>query len=127
MYVGIGGKNNMVHRKKTSCSCGSRCDPKECPKKGLLTLAYQDRQNFVDDIESLFRAAVEKGQYATALKARELLAREKGLLSKKEKVVTRFINPALDKLSDDNLAAFLSFLLEKEHGWEDDNEKIIKQ
>ena len=40
------------------------------------------RQKFVEDLETLFCAALQKGNFAAALKAKELLGKEQGFLGK---------------------------------------------
>lgn len=70
------------------------------------------RERFVQDLEDLFQAAWEKGNFFAALRAKELLGKELGFL-KTTKIVKEFIDPSLDRLSDENLENLLELLNHK--------------
>ena len=87
-------------------------------KKEPLSPNEKARQAFRKDLEKIFKLALAEQQYATALKAKELLAKEAGIIpaiskTKQDKKVDTSISA--QDLNDDMLNALIQALGKSNH------------
>jgi uncharacterized protein YfkK (UPF0435 family) len=67
-----------------------------------MTLDSLASTNILKDLEDLYFMALEKGNYSVALKAKELLGRERGLFALKNTALQK-PQISLENISDENL------------------------